>query len=63
VLGECIQAPALVEMREVDPVPRSRNPQFYKSWVSEGMTPDVEAVCAKWEGADGQEQGEGEAEA
>jgi DNA helicase HerA-like ATPase len=50
VLGECVQAPALVEMREVDPAPRSKNPQFYKSWTSEAVAPDVEAVCAMWEG-------------
>ena len=59
VLGECVQAPALVEMREADPLPRSKNPQFYKSWTGEGAIPNVEAVCAKWEGAgklDDQEQ-------
>ena len=50
VLGECVQAPVLVEMREVDPMPRSKNPQFYKSWTGEGVVPNVEAVCAKWEG-------------
>ncbi|HYJ89398.1 MAG TPA: DUF87 domain-containing protein [Pyrinomonadaceae bacterium] len=50
VLGECVQAPALVEMREVDPPPKSKNPQFYKSWITDGGLPDVEAVCAKWEG-------------
>jgi len=50
VLGECVQAPALVEMREADPVPRSKNPQFYKSWTTEVPIPNVEAVCAKWEG-------------
>lgn len=49
VLGECVQAPALVEMREVNPAPRSRNPQFYKSWTTAAKTPDIEAVCAKWE--------------
>jgi len=52
VLGECVQAPVLVEMREADPTPRSKNPQFYKSWTSESPMPDVEAVCAKWEGQD-----------
>lgn len=51
VLGECVQAPVLVEMREVDPLPRSKNPQFYKSWTSEVVSPNVEAVCAKWESA------------
>ncbi|MDI6808881.1 MAG: DUF87 domain-containing protein [Candidatus Eisenbacteria bacterium] len=50
VLGECVQAPVLVEMREVDPTPRSKNPQFYKSWTCEVVVPEVEAVCAKWEG-------------
>jgi len=50
VLGECVQAPALVEMREVDPAPRSKNPQFYKSWTIDVPVPDVEAVCKKWEG-------------
>ena len=52
ILGECVQAPALVEMREVDPVPRSKNPKFFRSWVSEGGVPNVEAVCARWEGAE-----------
>ena len=27
VLGECVQAPVLVEMREADPTPRSKNPR------------------------------------
>lgn len=51
VLGECVQAPVLVEMREVDPMPRSKNPKFYKSWTGEGVVLNVEAVCEKWEGA------------
>ena len=50
VLGECVQAPALVEMREVSPVPKSKNPKFYKSWTEDEKQPDFEAVCAKWEG-------------
>lgn len=58
VLGECVQAPALVEMREVDPAPRSKNPQFYKSWTCDVAVPDVEAVCTKWEGAGSPEDAE-----
>jgi len=50
VLGECVQAPALVEMREVSPVPKSKNPNFYKSWTQEEKEPDFETVCDKWEG-------------
>ncbi|MDP2603639.1 MAG: DUF87 domain-containing protein [Deltaproteobacteria bacterium] len=50
VLGECVQAPALVEMRECDPVPKSKNPKFFKSWTLEASLPNIEAVCAKWEG-------------
>lgn len=52
VLGECVRAPVLVEMREADPIPRSKNPKFYKSWTGEAPVPNVEAVCAKWEGQD-----------
>jgi hypothetical protein len=50
VLGECIQAPALVEIREANPVPKSRNPKFYKSWTQDEKQPNFEAVCEKWEG-------------
>lgn len=50
VIGECVQAPVLVEMREANPVPKSKNPKFYKSWVQDIVIPDVEKVCAKWEG-------------
>jgi len=50
VLGECVQAPALVEMREASPVPKSKNPKFYRSWTQEEKQPDFEAVCERWEG-------------
>lgn len=50
VLGECVQAPALVEIREASPVPKSKNPKFFKSWSQDEKQPDFEAVCEKWEG-------------
>lgn len=51
VLGECVRAPALVRMRDADPLPRSRDPHFYESWVStKSPDIDVEGVCAEWEG-------------
>jgi DNA helicase HerA-like ATPase len=50
VLGECVQAPALVDMREASPVPKSKNPKFYRSWTQEEKQPDFEAVCERWEG-------------
>lgn len=51
VLGECVRAPALVRIREAQPLPRSRDPKFYKHWVAE-ETADVlvEEICAQWEG-------------
>jgi len=51
ILGECVPAPALVRIREARPVPRSRDPQFYRYWES-GTAPqvDVEGICAQWEG-------------
>ncbi|MCS6954633.1 MAG: ATP-binding protein, partial [Bryobacteraceae bacterium] len=53
VLGECVPAPALVRIRNAEPVPRSRDPKFYEYWTSE--TPpniDVEGICRKWEAAE-----------
>jgi hypothetical protein len=50
VLGECVQAPALVEIREASPVPKSKNPKFYRSWTQDEKQPNFEAVCEKWEG-------------
>ncbi|MDP4013480.1 MAG: DUF87 domain-containing protein [Candidatus Nanopelagicales bacterium] len=51
VLGECVPAPALVKIREARPVPRSRDPQFYRYWVSDAVPAvDVEGICAQWEG-------------
>ncbi|MDI6697990.1 MAG: DUF87 domain-containing protein [Candidatus Saccharicenans sp.] len=57
ILGECVPAPALVRIREAQPVPRSRDPKFYKQWAAD--TPpviDVEEICKKWEGIIGPEQ-------
>ena len=50
VLGECVQAPVLVEMREAGPIPKSKNPRFYRSWTQAEKQPDFEAVCERWEG-------------
>lgn len=59
VLGECVAAPALVRVREARPVPRSRDPQFYRYWVGESApSVDVEEVCRQWE--DGGIESDGE---
>jgi energy-coupling factor transporter ATP-binding protein EcfA2 len=51
VLGECVRAPALVRIREARPVPRSRDPKFYRYWVAEKPEePNVEEICGIWEG-------------
>ena len=50
VLGECVAAPALVRIREAQPVPRSRDPLFYRYWASNNApTVDVESICEQWE--------------
>lgn len=57
VLGECVPAPALVKIREAQPVPRSRDPKFYRYWTADSApTVDVEGICAQWE--DGGQQAE-----
>ncbi len=55
ILGACVRAPALVRIRDCQPVPRSRDPKFYKHWVDANppVVP-VEEVCAKWEGRQGE---------
>lgn len=56
VLGDCVKAPALVHIKTAQPLPRSRDPRFYDSWTREqASTPDVEAICRKWEGKTGPE--------
>ena len=51
VLGECVRAPALVRMREAEPLPRSRDPRFWRYWTAGSVPrPPVETVCKKWEG-------------
>lgn len=58
VLGECVPAPALVKIREARPVPRSRDPKFYRYWAAESAPAvDVEGICEQWESG-GQGQGE-----
>ncbi len=61
VLGECVPAPALVRIREARPVPRSRDPKFYRYWVADGTpTIYVEGICEQWEGKnDAEAEGEG----
>jgi DNA helicase HerA-like ATPase len=58
VLGECVRAPALVRIREAQPLPRSRDPRFYRYWVKDtDPVVDVESICARWEGkSDGGDQ-------
>jgi len=51
VLGECVRAPALVRIREANPIPRSRDPKFYSYWIAkEREKVPVEEVCETWEG-------------
>ena len=56
VLGDCVPAPALVKVREAQPVPRSRDPKFYRYWAGDSApTVDVEAICEQWEGGDSED--------
>ena len=62
VLGECVSAPALVKIREARPVPRSRDPLFYRYWVGDpAPAVDVEGICNQWESG-GTQSNEEEAE-
>jgi uncharacterized protein len=51
ILGECVRAPALLQIRDANPLPRSRDPKFYKHWVStEDIDIPVEEICMRWGG-------------
>lgn len=51
VLGECVSAPMLVKIRDVNPRPRSDDPKFYDYWVRDKVSDvPVEEICAIWEG-------------
>ena len=59
VLGECVPAPALVKVREARPVPRSRDPQFYRYWIGDAAPAvDVEDICSQWEGGGARDNAE-----
>ena len=50
VLGQGVRAPALVRIREANPLPRSRDPKFYSYWAAGGGRKfPVEEVCERWE--------------
>ena len=54
VLGECVPAPVLTHIRDADPIPRSRDPQFYEYWTADQPpSVDVEEICKEWEGSSG----------
>lgn len=54
VLGECVPAPVLTHIRDADPIPRSRDPQFYEYWTADQPpSVDVEEICSEWEGKSG----------
>ena len=51
VLGECVPAPSLVKIRDACPIPRSRDPKFYRYWTADDApNVPVEDICADWEG-------------
>jgi DNA helicase HerA-like ATPase len=59
VLGECVPAPALVKIREARPVPRSRDPRFYRYWVADSAPAvNVEGICEQWVSGGLQQSGE-----
>src|SRR5690606_21106007 len=58
VLGECVPAPALVRIREAQPVPRSCDPKFYRYWVADAAPRiDVEGISKQWEGVNDSDEG------
>jgi len=54
IFGDCVRSPALVRIREANPLPQSDDPEFFKHWIGEAgpEEPPFEDVCRKWEGGE-----------
>jgi uncharacterized protein len=51
IMGDCITVPLQARINDVDPKPRSHDPEFFKRWSDAAtMPPDFEAIASKWEG-------------
>ena len=52
--GDCVRSPALVKIREANPLPQSDDPKFFRHWIGEvgPEEPPFEDVCSKWEGGE-----------
>lgn len=51
VLGECVRAPALVRILDADPMPRSKDPRFFRYWTADADDDiPVESIASRWEG-------------
>ena len=49
-MGDCVIAPVQVTVRNVDPVPNSRDPKFSDVWSDPDFeSPNFEEICKKWE--------------
>jgi uncharacterized protein len=56
VLGDCVALPLQVRINTVDPRPRSDDPPFTREWANpEPVSPDIEAIAARWEGKPAEE--------
>lgn len=54
IFGDCVRSPALVKIREANPLPQSDDPEFFRHWIGEvgPEEPPFEDVCRKWEGGE-----------
>ena len=50
VMGDCVTAPIQVTIREIEPVPDSKDPRFSEVWTKEDfIPPEFENIVNKWE--------------
>jgi len=51
VMGDCITVPLQARINDVDPKPRSHDPEFFNRWSNAAtVPPDFEAIATEWEG-------------
>jgi uncharacterized protein len=50
VFGECVKFPILFKVKDANPIPKSRDSDYFKHWIDDNPNyPPFEKICNEWE--------------
>lgn len=50
IMGDCVRTPVQIKINEVNPRPKSNNPEFVKQWLTKTENfPDYKEICDRWQ--------------